>query len=225
MTLASLSPVSPDRPPLDPSALNARTQLIHELAKSQYQTPKSTWVQSFVQGLENWFNSLFSGVRVNSPGGSAPSLIGIVIVVLIVAAVVVGFLVFGVPRINRRSAISGALFGENDDRDSDALRRAAEQAAASGDFATAIEEGFRAIARGLAERVVVTTFPGTTAHTFAAEATRVFPGFGAELARAADAFDAVRYLGERGTEADWLAIAALESGLRRARPLLDAVTA
>jgi hypothetical protein len=225
MTLAHLAPVSPDSPPLNPSALSARTQLLHELAKAQYLTAKPTFIQSFLQGLENWFESLFSGVHLNAPAGSGSSLIGIVIVVAVLAAVVVGFLIFGLPRLNRRSGISGSLFGADDDRGSDALRQAAEQAAASGEFATAIEEGFRAIARGLAERVVFTTFPGTTAHTFAAETTQVFPNYGAELSRAANAFDAVRYLGARGTESDWLAIRDLEAGLRRARPLLEPVDA
>ena len=39
------------------------------------------------------------------------------------------------------------------------MRRAAERAAAAGDYTTAIAELFRALARGLAERTVVTTHP------------------------------------------------------------------
>jgi hypothetical protein len=221
MTLIHLSPVSPDRPPLDPSAEQARHQLAQELAKPQYAAARPSWFDLATAQLEKWFGSLFNRVGSGVPGG--PALITIVIVVVIVAAIVVGFLVFGLPRLNRRSDVAGALFGIEDDRSADALRRAAEQAAATGDFATAIEEGYRAIARGLAERVAVTTFPGTTAHTFAWQATEVFPESGAELSQAADAFDRVRYLGSVGTEAEWLAVRALDASLRRAKPLLEPV--
>jgi hypothetical protein len=222
MTMIRLSPVSPDRPPLDPTAEHARQQLAQELAKSQYTAARPTALDLAIAQLEKWFDSLFNRVGSGVPGG--PALITIVIVVVIVAAIVVGFLVFGLPRINRRSDVAGALFGVEDDRSADALRRAAEQAAATGDFATAIEEGFRAIARGLAERVAVTTFPGTTAHTFATQATQVFPDFVADLSCAADAFDRVRYLGSAGTESEWVAVRALDAGLRQAKPLLEPVT-
>jgi hypothetical protein len=221
MTPWHLSPVSPDRPPLDPTAEHARAQLAHELAKPQYQAARPTWLDLLTAQLQKWFSSLFDHTGGGLPGGSA--LITIVIVVVIAAAIVVGFLVFGLPRINRRSDATGALFGVEDDRSADALRRAAEQAAAAADFATAIEEGFRAIARGLAERVAVTTFPGTTAHTFASQATQVFPEFRAELSSAADTFDQVRYLGSAGTEPEWLAVRGLDAAIRQAKPLLEPV--
>ena len=219
MIVIPRSPVSPDRPPLDPSAPDARHQLAQELAKSQYAAARPSWLDLVTQQLQKWLNSLFNGVGTGLPGGAA--LILLVIVIVVVLAIIVVFLIFGVPRFNRRSTITGALFGDEDDRTADALRRAAEQAAAGGDYRTAIEEGFRAIARGLAERVAVTTFPGTTAHTFAMQASGVFPAFSAELSRAADTFDRVRYLGSAATESDWLAVHALEAGLRQARPELE----
>jgi hypothetical protein len=134
---------------------------------------------------------------------------------------VVGFILFGVPRLNRRSAVSGTLFGEHDVRDSAALRRAAEAAALAGDYATAIEEGFRSIARALAERGVVSTFPGTTAHGFAALAAGPFPAMAGTLEHAAGLFDGVRYLGAAGTGSDWIVVRDLERELSRARPRLD----
>jgi hypothetical protein len=219
MRLNRLSPVSPARPPLDPTAEHARQQLAQELAKPQYQAARPTWLDLLAQQLDKWFTSLFDQAGSVFAGGSA--IIIVVIVIVVAAAIAIGFLVFGLPRLNRRSAITGALFGDEDDRDSTALRRAAERAAAGGNFSTAIEEGFRAIARGLAERVVVTTFPGTTAHSFTIQAAAAFPDFRSELSRAADAFDAVRYLGEPGTEADWLSVSALEAKLRLAKPLLE----
>jgi hypothetical protein len=222
MKLWRLSPVSPDRPPLHPTAEHARAQLAHELAKPQYQAARPTWLDLLVAQLEKWVNSLFVHASGGLPTGSA--LITIVIVVVVAAAIVIGFLVFGLPRINRRSESSGALFGVEDDRDADSLRRAAEHAAAAGDFATAIEEGYRAIARGLAERVAVTTFPGTTAHTFASQATQVFPQFHADLSVAADTFDRVRYLGSAGTEQEWQVMRGLDANIRQAKPLLEPVS-
>jgi hypothetical protein len=171
----------------------------------------------FSQQLSDWFNSLFNRIQGGFVGG--PALIIVIVAVLVVAAIVVGFFVFGAPRLNRRSAGTGAVFGDEDDRDSSALLRAAERAASAGDFATAIEEGFRALARGLSERLVVTTFPGTTAHGFALEAAEAFPDSRGDLASAANTFDGVRYLGASGTEANWLAIRTLEADLRASRPV------
>ena len=219
MTRFHLESPPPDTPPLDPSAAHAREQLAQELAKVQYAAARPSGLSLLIQQLEDWFNSLFDHASGSFAGGSG--IILVVVGAVVVAAIVVGFLVFGLPRINRRSAVTGALFGDEDDRDSRALRVAAERAAAAGDFGTAILEGFRAIARGLAERLVVVTFPGTTAHSFAIQASVAFPGFRRELSRSADSFDAVRYLGATGTEDDWMVVAALEAALRATRPELE----
>ena len=221
MSALHLSTPPPVQPPLDPTAIDARHQLANELAKGQYAAARPTWLDLASEQLQNWFNSLFNRIGGGIPGGSA--LIIVVIIAAIVAAMVIGFLIFGLPRINRRSAVAGALFGDEDDRTSDTLRQAAERAADAGDFATAIEEIFRTIARGLAERVIVTTFPGTTAHTFSARAGEVFPEFRDDLSTAADAFDRVRYLGSAGTAAEWLAVRALDASLRQTKPVLEPV--
>ena len=115
----------------------------------------------------------------------------------------------------------GELFGDDDERDSGALRRAATRAAEAGDFATAIAEMFRALARGLSERTIVTTSPGTTAHGFVRQAATAFPDAAARLASAADDFDRVRYLGVTGTAEQWQAMSALERELRSATPAHD----
>jgi Domain of unknown function (DUF4129) len=224
MSLVHFSPYSPDSPPLDPTAAQARAQLAQELSKPQYTSAQPSPLQSALQKFLDWVESLFNSAGAAVSGGGS-ALIVIVIVVVAAAAIIVGFLVFGLPRINQRSKTAGGLFGDDDDRDSSALRRAADQAAESGDFATAIEEEFRAIARNLSERVIVTTFPGTTAHGFAIQAATAFPEFGGELAHTADVFDAVRYLGSTATEGDWLAVKSLEERLRAARPALETADA
>jgi hypothetical protein len=220
-------PMRADSPPLDPDANTAREQLLNELSKPEYQAASKSlldyvtdWINSVVKAIEEWIAAL-----LGNGGPGAVDLTGPVILIGIVIVAVIAFLLFGLPRINRRSRSVGSLFGDDDERDSQTLRRAAERAAASGDFSTAIAEGFRSIARGLAERTVVTTFPGTTAHGFAERAAASFPDSVVELRAAADSFDGVRYLGAVGTEPEWLRIAALERQLRAARPRLEAVPA
>jgi hypothetical protein len=210
---------TPPGPPLTPTVAGAREQLSGELSKPQYQAARPTLFDELWTAITNWFNSLTS--TGGSGLGGSPALILIIVGAVVVAALIVGFILFGLPRFNRRSASSGALFGVDDERDAAALRRSAEAAASAGDYTTAIEEGFRAVARALSERGVISTFPGTTAHGFARLAAQPFPAAGAALERAAALFDGVRYLGAPGTEADWMIVRELDRELGRTRPLLD----
>ena len=204
--------------PVDPDAEQARRWVVDELSKSDYRAAQPTWFDRLAAAVRDWFASLDFG-SVDGP----PQLGALLIVLAVVAALVVAFLVFGLPRFGRKSGVTGDLFGEHDDRDSAAIRRAAESAAAAGDFDTAIVEMFRATARALAERTVVTTSPGTTAHDFAVRAAASFPDFADPLAAAAASFDGVRYLGRSGTAGEYAALAGLERALRAARPQLQAV--
>jgi hypothetical protein len=202
-------------PPLDPDAGQARDQLIAELSKPEYQSTKPGLIDLLATWLRDWLEGILNGVS----GARGPAGLGnIVIIVLVVAAIVVAFLVFGVPRLNRRSSVAGTLFGEDDSRDSDALRAAAARAASAGDYSTAIAEQFRAIARSLSERGIVTTFPGTTATGFATRAATSFPAEAGALDQAAVAFDGVRYLGRVGTADEWATVDALATRMRTAKP-------
>ncbi len=206
--------------PVDPDADEARELLINELAKPQYQAAKPTLFDQLAQAFWDWLNSLTIG------GVEGPPALGLgIILVLVAAAIVVAILVFGLPRLNRRSAVAGSLFGDDDTRDAASLRRDAEAAAAAGDWATAIAEMFRAVARGLAERTVLTTTPGTTASGFATRAGVAFPSLTEEFLASARSFDEVRYLGRAGTREQYEAVAALESRARGLRPTLEAVGA
>jgi hypothetical protein len=198
--------------PVDPEADEARDWILRELSDPKYEAAKPTWFDRLSAAIFEWFESLFTG----TPAGPSPLLLA-VIVVIVVAALVAAFVIFGMPALNRRSAVTGELFGDDDARSADTLRRDAAAAAARGDWSVAIEESFRAIARGLAERTILATTPGTTAHGFASRAGDAFPELASGLARAADSFDRVRYLGKAGTEAEYRQVAALEASLRAAR--------
>lgn len=198
--------------PVDPNADEARNWILDELSDPRYEAAKPTWFDQLSSAFLEWLQSLLEGT-----GGGPSGILLAIVVVIIIAALVAAFLIFGMPALNRRSTVSGALFGTDDDRSAEAMRRAADAAASAGDWALAIEEAFRAIARGLAERTILATTPGTTAHGFAVRAGAAFPALVADLAAAADAFDRVRYLGKPGAEAEYRAVAALERELRAAR--------
>jgi len=199
--------------PVDPDAPGARQWLREELAKAPYEAARPTWFDRAAQGFLDWINSL-------TVGGSEDwqAWLPVVGIVLVAAALVAGWLLFGAPKLARRRATND-LFGTIDERSSDDMRSSAEAAANRGDWTLACEEIFRALARGLAERTVLSVMPGTTAHDFAGRARVAFPAAGAALVEAADIFDRVRYLEQAGTETDYRAVEALEAELRAASPV------
>ena len=203
--------------PVDPDPPEATEWLINELSKPVYQAAQPTLFDRIAKAISDWISSLQFGTVEGPPALGLGVIVAIVVIGLIVA-----FLIFGVPRFNRRSAVTGALFGDEDNRTAARIRQAAEAAAQRGDYSTAVAEMFRAIARGLAERTIVSTTPGTTAHDFAGRAGRVFPLLAERLVESSVAFDEVRYLGRQGTPTQYAAIAALETDLRTARPVLEA---
>lgn len=201
--------------PVDPGGDEARKWLIDELARPEYSAAQPTWFDRLSAAFFHWLSTLKFQL---GNGFQTPVLVIVGLVVL--AAIVIAFLIFGPPRLGRRSAVTGSLFGDDDARASDELRAAATAAARAGDWATAIEELFRALARGLMERTIVTTTPGTTAREFSVRAGDVFPPFARQLASVAGVFDGVRYLDAAGTESDYRELAALEAAVRAARPAL-----
>jgi len=206
--------------PVEPEPPQAREWITNELAKAPYQAAQPTLFDRVAKAITDWFSSLQLGTGTGPPG------LGLgVVVVLVVVAIVVAFLIFGVPRLNRRSAVAGVLFGEDDARNADRMRADAAAAASRGEYDLAIEELFRAIARGLAQRTIVTTTPGTTAHGFARRAAAAFPSSAEALVASAAAFDDVRYLSRPGTRQAYESIAMLDAELRNSRPRTEPVPA
>lgn len=202
--------------PVEPDAPEAREWLLDELSKPVYEQANPNWFDTATQALWDWINSLFA-----EGFGGPPVLTLVLLGLLIVGGLALAFVIFGAPRLNRRSAASGAVFGERDERDASSLRKAANEAAAAGDWTVAVEEMFRAIARGLSERAVLTASPGTTAHEIAERAVPAFPVLAEAIRRAARAFDDVRYLGGEGSADRFDEVARLERNLRSARPATE----
>lgn len=205
-------PVLPADVPVDPDAPEATRMLIEELSKAPYQVARPTPFDLAAKAVSDWLQSLQLGAA------QGPPALGLTVVVaIVIAALVVAFLLFGLPRLNRRSRVTGSLFGDDDARTAARIRQDAERAAAAGDYSTAVMEMFRSIARGLAERTIVTTTPGTTARGFAERTGLAFPGLAERLVTAAASFDGVRYLGRSGSAEEYRAIAALEAELRSSK--------
>lgn len=199
--------------PVDPDAPEAREWILRELSGPEYEAARPTLFDRVSQAIWDWLSSLTFG------GADGPPVLPLVVVgVLLLVALLLAFLIYGMPRLNRRSVADRELFGEHDERDAAAIRRAAADAAAREDWTLASVEAFRALARGLAERTLVTVSPGTTAHGLAERAARSFPDAAGELRWSADLFDGVRYLGHAGDRAGYERVSALDARLRSARP-------
>ena len=142
--------------PATPDASQAREAAERELARQDYQVQEDLWSR-----LWRWLLEHFD------PSSAVPGVPGWLstLIVLVVALILVTVLVLMLARITRvrRARTDRSLFAD-DDRDSTALTRAANEAAAQRDWATAVVERFRAIIRSLDERGALEDYPGMTAH-------------------------------------------------------------
>jgi hypothetical protein len=198
--------------PVDPDAPHARDLLLGELSNPAYQAAKPTWLDIVSKAVGDWLGSLLGNTGAV---GNPLAIVGIVVVVCLVVGAVI---IFGLPRLNRRRRVSGALVDPHDQRTAAELRSAAEEAAARGDFAAAIADMYRSAAAGLAERTIIALTPGTTAHEVAVRGGVAFPDQRAALNHAASRFDDVRYLGRAGDADGYAQVSALEASLRASRP-------
>lgn len=202
--------------PLEPDADTARDLLLDELSKIEYAQAQPTWFDLLTQAIVEWFSSLrFGG------GGGFPLGVVVVLLGIVIAAVLVALLIYGLPRWRRRSRVSDDLFGERDARTAREIRQDAAAAAARGDWSSAIADRYRAIARSLDERTLAALLPGTTAHAVARQGARAFPDAGTELEAAADLFDGVRYLDHPGDQAGYELVRALDDRLVSTAPVLE----
>ncbi len=204
-------------PPLEIDENPARDLLQGELAKTEYTQASPTWLDLWIDDFWNWVNDLLQPIE-GVPGGFSPiALILGGLVVLGVLALLIGRPILA-QRARRRTGTPADLF-DGDERSARDLRGSAAAAASRGDFETAVVEQFRALARAVHDRTVISLSPGMTA-TAVAEATGVsFPGHAPALHVAAKSFDAARYLGLGASEADWRQLRDLDLALDSAAPV------
>lgn len=190
--------LSDDVPPLTPDGDQARRWAQEELAQPVYAAAKPTLADRIAQAVSDFFAHLFT----SAPTGAWAWWVGVVAAIVVVLVIVAAFFIWGRPRAALRTRrAAGGLFGDAEGRTAAQLRRAADAAAARGAWDEAVILRFRALARGLDERDIVSTGPGATAHSFARAAGRRIPSAAAALESAAGAFDDVRYLRRPGSSA------------------------
>jgi hypothetical protein len=190
----------------------ARDAARRELAKPRYHHDDQPWPVRVLTYLWHRLHDLFDTAARHSPGGAA----GVVaIVVLLVAVAAVARWRLGPWDRDIRAA--GTVLDARVPRTAAEHRALAEAAAARADWATAVVERVRAIARDLVDRGVLDERPGRTADELAAEVSIAVPSVRAETLRAADAFDRVVY-GRRPVDADdYGAATAADQAARRLR--------
>lgn len=201
--------------PLTPDGDEARRWAEQELSDPAYDAARPTFFDRAARAVTDFFGQLFGG----GVSGTWAATLAIVGILVLVALLVVAIVVWGRPRAERRARRRASeLFGDAEERTSAQLRSAAEEHARRGEWDLAVVVRFRALARGLDERVLVDLSPGTTARGFARDAALVFPDAAASLIAAATAFDEVRYLRAPGTPERYDAVTTADAATARARP-------
>lgn len=207
---------------VNPDANQAQQWIRTELADPAYQDKRS-----FGQRLLDWLGGLFSGVQPDIPdpnGLKVPSW-----VLVLGAAIVLAGIAFLVSRLRAEKAAadeheSRAVLGDLD-LGADEFRDRGLAALREGRWGVAIIELTRALARGAADRTLLTDAPSLTAHEIGAQLAPVFPEHEPAIRRTMDLFDAVRYGRYAATEADAGIVRDTEATLRKAKPVLAAVGA
>jgi hypothetical protein len=202
--------------PVVPDRETARDWLVEELANPEYAQDPSLLVR-----LLEWILDLFSEIGAVDV---SPWRLAVIVAVVLVAVVAVAYFVAGPARLRRHAVRGSAVVHEDDARTADQMRAAADGAAARQDWALAVLERFRAVVRGLEERVVLDERPGRTAREAAAAASARLPGLGTALHDAAERFDGICYGHLPAGPDDDAAMRTLDARTTAARPTVPATT-
>jgi Domain of unknown function (DUF4129) len=172
-------------PGLDPSPDDAHDWLRDELLKPEYQD------RNIIGRVIDWFARQFdSGVNAASVSPLLTTLAAVAIFVLLVAGI--GWLAARTRRTSLATGAGGAVI--DDSRIGAAeYRRRAESALANGDFAGAVIDGFRALARDQIDQGQIEDLPQATARELGVLLARRHPVAADPLMSAAQLFDAVLY--------------------------------
>jgi hypothetical protein len=171
--------------PVDPDRQQAQQWAVQELSRKEYQDARPSLIE---RALE-WVQDRFDAIR---PGFGSPVQITVtVLAVLLVAAV--AFAIWRSGGIRRQFRRRAPAVLPNYVTTAADHRAAADRHAQAGQWADAVLERFRAIARELAERTLVPADPGATATEVARAGGRALPELAADLRTAARHFDDVCY--------------------------------
>lgn len=194
MSLAVL--VAAGSPPDPVTRAAAQAAARAELAKRAYHRNDPSLIDRGLVWLLKKLGKLLENGARHAPGHQ----IGLLLILLIVAAVV-AVVVTRVGTLRRSSHGDEAIF-DVEQTTADEHRRRADAFAKAGEWAEAIRERLRAIARELEQRGVLDPRPGRTAAELSREAGAQLPALADDLRNAASIFDRVWYGGRTATAAD-----------------------
>jgi len=194
MSLAVWAAVGTPPDPVTRAAAQAAARA--ELAKRAYHRDDPSLID---RGLE-WLIKKLSKLLENGASHAPGHAIGLLLILLIIAAVV-AVVVARVGALRRSPHANEAIFGA-EETTADDHRRRADEFAKAGQWAEALRERLRAIARELEQRGVLDPRPGRTAAELSREAGAQLPALADDLRNAASVFDRVWYGGRTATAAD-----------------------
>ncbi|MBC6456776.1 DUF4129 domain-containing protein [Actinomadura sp. HBU206391] len=195
----------------------ARELARRELEDPAYHRDQPSLVERLIQRISEWFQEIFNKIFDSSRGGSGGGWTA-VIVFCVIFLVIVG-IVFWVMRgrrnvkSDRADALLGAEHSSARDHRADAMRLAA-----AGQWAEAIRERLRAVARDLEERVILDPRPGRTADELATEAAQALPDIAEAFHAGVRVFDDVWYGDRPGTREGYEHLAVLDELTQAATP-------
>lgn len=196
--------------PVVPDADQAREWAEQELSRTVYQEAKPSLLDRFWRWVGDFLANLLDGLS-----GVDPTL-GVLLLAAGAAAVLAAVLFLIKPRLNARRRKE--LFDAEDIKVAVDHRLLAEEAAARGEWDTALAERLRAVIRSAEERVILEPRAGRTAAEAGRALAASFPAAAEEIAWLARRFDEVRY-GHLGADsADAARARDLDSLLERSNP-------
>lgn len=183
-------------PPAPVTRGGAQAAARSELSKRAYHRNDPSLVERGLLWLLKRLGKLLNASVNHAPGHA----IGLLLIIAIIAGVVVLIAArVGVLRRSRR--VSTAIFSVEETTASDHRERA-QQFGDAGEWALAVREWLRAIARELEQRGVLDPRPGRTAAELCREAGAQLPALIDDLSTATSTFDAVWYGGRPATADD-----------------------
>jgi hypothetical protein len=199
--------------PVEVGRDDARHAAATELTNPGYQAAEP----SLLTRALNWVGARILAV-LDSISSTVPGGIFGLLVLIVVAVVLVVVIRLKAGKMVRSARREYQVF-EGGARSADEHRRAAEAAAARGDFDEAVRERFRAVVRALEQRALLDSRSGRTADEAAADAGRLLPGCAAELREGAAAFDDVHYGGRPATAEGYRRLVELDGRCQAERPV------
>jgi Domain of unknown function (DUF4129) len=188
----------------------ARELAIRELANPAYDADPP-----LLQRVVEWIIDRIQEL-IGRTAGALDGAVGIAVLLAVLTLVII-VIVMRMGPLARRRTRSEPLFPAGR-RTAAEYRAAADAAAASEDWSTAVVERYRAIVVAFEERGLLDPRPGRTADEAAAEAGAVLPDLVSDLTAGSILFDSVRYGGREATAADDARMRRLDDDALGTRP-------